>query len=77
MAAISQTTLSNAFFNENLVISIEISLKFVHKGQFNNIPALVYIMAWRLPGDRRLNTDAFHIVYSWNTWNSQPHDLHK
>ena len=29
------------FFNENIGISIKISLKFVHKGQINNIPALV------------------------------------
>ena len=32
----------------------EISLKFVPKGQMNNIPALVQIMAWRLPGDKPL-----------------------
>ena len=42
MAAIFQTTFSNAFFfNENVLISIKISLKFVPKGQINNIPALV------------------------------------
>ena len=29
------------FFNENAWISIKISLKFVPKGQINNIPALV------------------------------------
>ena len=29
------------FFNENVLIAIEISLKFVPKGQINNIPALV------------------------------------
>ena len=29
------------FFNENVLISIKISLKFVPKGQINNIPALV------------------------------------
>ena len=46
MAAISQTTLSNAFFlNENVRISIKISLKFVPKGPINNNPALVQIMA--------------------------------
>ena len=31
--------------NENVRISIKISLKFVPKGQINNIPALVQIMA--------------------------------
>ena len=40
------------FFNENVWISIEISLKFVPKGQINNIPALVQKMAWRRPGDK-------------------------
>ena len=32
--------------NENAIISIEISLKFVPNGPNNNIPALVKIMAW-------------------------------
>ena len=42
MAAIFQTTFWNAFFlKENLLISIRISLKFVPKGQINNIPAMV------------------------------------
>ena len=40
------------FLNENVWISIKISLKFVPKGPINNIPALVQIMAWRLPGDK-------------------------
>ena len=35
------------FLNENVRISIKISLKFVPKGPINNIPALVQIMAWR------------------------------
>ena len=43
------------FLNENVWISITISLKFVHKGPFNNIPALVQIMAWRRPGDKPLS----------------------
>ena len=34
------------FLNENIWISINISLKFVPKGRINNIPALVKIMAW-------------------------------
>ena len=56
MAAISQTTLSIAFFgNENVRISIKFSLKFVPKGPINNIPALVQIMAWRRPGDKPLS----------------------
>ena len=43
------------FLNENIGISIKISLKFVHKGPMNNIPALVQIMAWRGPGDKPLS----------------------
>ena len=43
------------FFNENVWISIDISLKFVPKGPINNIPALVQIMAWRRPGDTPLS----------------------
>ena len=39
--------LKRIFFNENVWISIKISLKFVPKGPINNIPALVKIMAWR------------------------------
>ena len=43
------------FLNENVFISIKISLKFVPKGQINNIPALVQIMAWCRPGDKPLS----------------------
>ena len=43
------------FFNENVWISIKISLKFVPKGPINNIPALVRIMAWRRTGDKPLS----------------------
>ena len=43
------------FFNENVKISIKISLKFVLKGPINIIPALVQIMAWRRPGDKPLS----------------------
>ena len=43
------------FLNDNIWISIEISLKFVLKGPINNISALVQIMAWRRPGDKLLS----------------------
>ena len=43
------------FLNENVWISIKISLKFVPKGPINNIPTLVQIMAWRRPGDKPLS----------------------
>ena len=43
------------FLRENVWIPTKISLKFVPKGQFNNILALVQIMAWRRPGDKPLS----------------------
>ena len=43
------------FMNENVRISINISLKFVPTGLINNIQALVQIMAWRRPGDKPLS----------------------
>ena len=43
------------FVNENVWILIKLSLKFVSKGLINHIPALVQIMAWRRPGDKRLS----------------------
>ena len=43
------------FLNEDIPISINISLKFVPKGLINNIPALVQIMAWCRPGDKPLS----------------------
>ena len=43
------------FLNENVLISIKISLKYIPKGPINNIPALVQIMAWHRPGDKPLS----------------------
>ena len=43
------------FFNENVWISIKISLTFVPKGPINNIPALFQIMAWRRPVGKPLS----------------------
>ena len=42
----ADNTFKSIFLNENVLIQIEISLKFVPKGPFNNISALVQIMAW-------------------------------
>ena len=42
------------FLNENVRISIKISLNFVSKGRNNNIPSLVQIMARCHPGDKPL-----------------------
>ena len=48
-------TFKHIFLNENVRISIKISLKFVPKGPFNNNSALVQIKAWRRPGDKPLS----------------------
>ena len=40
-------TFKHIFLNENVRISIKISLKFVPKGPINNNPVMVQIMAWR------------------------------
>ena len=48
-------TFKRIFLNENVRISIKISLKFVAKSPMNNIPALVQIMAWRRSGDKPLS----------------------
>ena len=43
------------FLNENVWISIKISLKFVPRGTISNILALVQIMAWHRTGDKPLS----------------------
>ena len=48
-------TFKRIFLNENVRISIKISLKFVPKGPINNNPAWVQIMAWRRSGDKPLS----------------------
>ena len=47
-------TFERIFLNENFIVLIKISLKFVAFGTIDNIPALVQIMAWRRPGDKPL-----------------------
>ena len=48
-------TFKRIVLNENVRITIKISLKFVPKGPINNNPTLVQIMAWRRPGDKPLS----------------------
>ena len=48
-------TFKGIFLNENVRISMKISLKFVPKGPINNNPALFQIMAWRRSGDKPLS----------------------
>ena len=55
MSVFSQTTFAHVFFNENVWISINIALTFVPKGEINNIPALVQIMAWHHSDDKPLS----------------------
>ena len=48
-------TFKRNFLNENVRISIKMSLKFVPNCPINNVPALVKIMVWRRPGDKPLS----------------------
>ena len=43
------------FMNENISVSIKVSLKFVPKGPVKNIPTMVQIMACRRTGDKPLS----------------------
>ena len=52
---LSDDIFERIFLNENVWISINISLKFVPRGQINNIPTLVQVMAWRRAGDKPLS----------------------
>ena len=61
------------FMNENVWISITISLKFVPKGPINNIPASVLIMTWGWSGDKPLSESMMtslltHICVTWPRW---------
>ena len=66
-------TFKRIFLNENVEISIQISLKFVPKGPINNNPALVQIMAWRRSGDKPLSEQMMvslptHICFTRPQW---------
>ena len=66
-------TFKYIFLNENVTISLKISLKFVPKGPINNISALVQIMAWRCSGDKPLSEPMMvslptHICVTWPQW---------
>ena len=51
----ADNTFKRIFLNENVRISIKISLTFVTKGPINDNLALVQIMAWRRSGDKPLS----------------------
>ena len=50
----ADNTFSRILMNENVSISIWISLKFVPKGPIDNKAALVQVMAWRWTGNKPL-----------------------
>ena len=58
------------FLNENVWISINISLNFVPKGPINNIPSLIQIMAWCCPGDKPISEPMTVSLLTrfWVTW---------
>ena len=70
-------TFNRIFLNENVQMSLKISLKFVPKALINNIPALLQIMACRLVGTKplskqplahwqtRLIAVASEVIYCW------------
>ena len=57
------------FLNENVWISLKISLKFVPMDRINNIPALVQIMAWRQPlSQPTMVSLLMHICVTGSQW---------
>ena len=65
--------------SENVLISIEISLKYVPKGPINNIPAPLQIIAWRRRGHKPLSELVMvslltHIRVTRPQWVKQSHD---
>ena len=59
------------FLNENVWISLKISLKFVPNGSINKIPSLVWIIAWRRPGDKPLS-EPMMVSLPTNIWVTRP-----
>ena len=70
MAAIlADNIFKRIFLNENVRISIQISLKFVPNGTIDNKSALVQVMAWRLLGAKPLPEAMmiqFTNAYTWH-----------
>ena len=72
-------TFKRIFLNEDIRISIKISLMFIPKGPANNIPTLVQIMAWRRSGDKPLSEPMMvslltHICVARPQWVKHPPD---
>ena len=68
---VADGTFNHISWNENAIISIKISLKFVPKGPINKIPAMVQIMAWRRPGDKPLS-EAMMVSLLTHIWVTRP-----
>ena len=70
------------FLNENVWISINISLNFAPRGPINNIPTLVQVMAWRRPGDNPLSEPMMvkfltHLCVTRPQWVNKHHQSNK
>ena len=57
------------FLNENVSISIKISLKLVPKGPINNIPVLLQLMSWYRPSDKPFSEP---MIVIWHTEKYHP-----
>ena len=65
------------FLNENVWITIRISLTFVPEGPINNIPTFVQIMAWRQSGDKPLSDAIMSSIYTSLGLNDLRRKYHK
>ena len=62
------------FYNENIWISIKISLKFVPKGPIDNKPSLIHIKAWCRTSGKPLSALQWRHNEHDSVSNHQPHD---
>ena len=70
-ATFADNTFEYKFVNENVLISIKISLNFVHKGPIDNKSSLVQVMAWHQIGDKPLHEpmmSQFNDAYMRHLW---------
>ena len=54
VAILADDNFKYIFFNEDYIIPIRISLKFVPRSTIDNKPELVQVMAWHRRGDKPL-----------------------
>ena len=65
------------FLNENVLISIKISLKFIPMSPINNIPTLVHIMAWHQLVDTYMLLGLNELIKDQNIVNGGRHILNR